>query len=172
MKKVQGKNTPQYMKIENHPQLNDVWKNRVGKTYIVCDATPYDIVIGQMLMAITVEVIEGVNGVIAEIDKSTCLVHPALEETFGNILLEGMARRVVVIGGEHSGAVPFVLQNGKCGILCDVTSVESIVNAMEKSLDEKTAIQLLNDGTDYLLNTYSSDVVLNRHIDLFNQRIK
>ena len=65
MKKVQGKNTPQYMKIENHPQLNDVWKNRVGKTYIVCDATPYDIVIGQMLMAITVEVIEGVNGVIA-----------------------------------------------------------------------------------------------------------
>ena len=83
-----------------------------------------------------------------------------------------MARRVVVIGGEHSGAVPFVLQNGKCGILCDVTSVESIVNAMEKSLDEKTAIQLLNDGTDYLLNTYSSDVVLNRHIDLFNQRIK
>lgn len=111
-------------------------------------------------------------GVIAEIDKSTCLVHPALEETFGNILLEGMARRVVVIGGEHSGAVPFVLQNGKCGILCDVTSVESIVNAMEKSLDEKTAIQLLNDGTDYLLNTYSSDVVLNRHIDLFNQRIK
>ena len=53
------------MKIENHPQLNDVWKKRVGKTYIVCDATPYDIVIGQMLMAITVEVIEGVNGVIA-----------------------------------------------------------------------------------------------------------
>lgn len=65
MKKVQGKNTPQYMKIENHPQLTDVWKNRVGKTYIVCDATPYDIVIGQMLMAITVEVVEEVSGVVA-----------------------------------------------------------------------------------------------------------
>ena len=65
MKKIQGKNTPQYMKIENHPQLNDVWKKRVGKTYIVCDATPYDIVIGQMLMAITAEAVEDVSGAVA-----------------------------------------------------------------------------------------------------------
>ncbi len=65
MKKSQGKNVPQSMKIENHKPLNEVWKKRIGKTYIVCEATPYDIVVGQMLMAITIEEVEGVEGAIA-----------------------------------------------------------------------------------------------------------
>ncbi len=65
MKKSQGKNVPQSMKIENHEVLSDVWKKRIGKTYIVCDATPYDIVVGQMLMAITIEEVENVEGAIA-----------------------------------------------------------------------------------------------------------
>ena len=64
MKKTQGKNIPQAMKIENHPVLSDAWKKRIGKTYIVCDATSYDIAIGQMLMAITIEEIEEVEGAI------------------------------------------------------------------------------------------------------------
>ncbi len=65
IKKSQGKNVPQSMKIENHKPLNEVWKKRIGKTYIVCEATPYDIVVGQMLMAITIEEVEGVEGAIA-----------------------------------------------------------------------------------------------------------
>lgn len=64
MKKTQGKNIPQAMKIENQHALSDAWKKRIGKTYIVCDATRYDIAIGQMLMAITIEEIEEVEGAI------------------------------------------------------------------------------------------------------------
>lgn len=96
------------------------------------------------------------------IDESYCLVHPSLEESFGNIFLEAMARRVPTIGGDNSGAVPCVLGNGKYGILCDVTNVDSLTNAMEKILDENLASQLVNSATDNLMANYSSEVVVRK----------
>lgn len=103
------------------------------------------------------------------IDKCTCLVHPALEETFGNILLEGMARRVVVIGGKKSGAVPAVLQNGRCGILCDVEKTESMVDAMEKALDKGVQDVLINSATTELNDKYNSEVIVYKHLMLYNK---
>lgn len=106
------------------------------------------------------------------IDKCTCLVHPALEETFGNILLEGMARRVIVIGGEKSGAVPSVLQNGRCGILCDVENKESIVEALEMALDKEMRDKLINTATIVLNDKYNSETIVNKHLALYQKYIK
>ncbi|MCE5174354.1 MAG: glycosyltransferase family 4 protein [Bacteroidales bacterium] len=105
-------------------------------------------------------------------DEVTCLVHPSLEETFGNILLEGMARRVPVIGGEKSGAVPFVLKQGKCGCLCDITNPESIMNAMMKIVTDKSyASSLVNNGTTVLLEEYSGSVVEQKHMQFYESII-
>lgn len=105
--------------------------------------------------------------VISYLDQSSIMVHPSLEETFGNTLLEAMARRVPVIGGKDSGAVPTVLGNGKYGICCDVTSPEEIVNAIIFLLDKKNAEQKVNAATGYLLDKYASDVVCIKHIELY-----
>lgn len=61
-----------------------------------------------------------------ELDKSTLMLHPALEETFGNIIVESMARKTPVIAGEKAGAIPFLLQGGKLGWLCDVSSEKAM----------------------------------------------
>ena len=47
------------------------------------------------------------------IDQATLFITPSLEETFGNTLLESIVRKVPVIGGINSGAVPYVLQYGE-----------------------------------------------------------
>jgi len=57
-------------------------------------------------------------------------VHPAIEESFGLVLVEAMAQRVPVIGGESSGAVPWVLGHGEAGILVDVTAPDELAEAM------------------------------------------
>lgn len=101
------------------------------------------------------------------IDKSNCLVHPSIEETFGNILLEGMARHKVVIGGKKSGAVPQVLGNGKYGILCDVLDENSIFEAMKLSLDNNIERSLTKEAFEYLSNNFSSDVIVDKHIALY-----
>jgi glycosyltransferase involved in cell wall biosynthesis len=58
------------------------------------------------------------------------LVHPSLEESFGMIFLEAMALRIPTIGGQNSGAVPWVLDHGKAGLLVDVTDPEDVAMAM------------------------------------------
>jgi glycosyltransferase involved in cell wall biosynthesis len=62
------------------------------------------------------------------------LLHPALEESFGNVLVEAMAKCVPVVGGENSGAVPWVLGEGRGGLLVDVSNPEAIAEALEQLL--------------------------------------
>lgn len=107
-----------------------------------------------------------------EIDKVNCLVHPSIEETFGNILIEGMARGVVVIGGEKSGAVPQILGNGEYGILCDVTDEESLSNAMEKTLDSVFCKRMSEKALLYTKETFSSLAVMKEHVVLYERMLK
>ncbi len=109
--------------------------------------------------------------VISLLDSSTMMVHPALEETFGNTLLEAMARRVPVVGGEMSGAVPAVLGNGKYGICCDVTRSNEIFKAMVRLMDIEVADAYINRATNHLIMNYASDVVCANHIRLYNSFI-
>ncbi len=63
----------------------------------------------------------------AEVDV---LVHPALEESFGMTLIEAMALRLPTIGGKNSGAVPWVLDYGRAGMLVDVKNPAEVAAAM------------------------------------------
>lgn len=103
------------------------------------------------------------------IDQSYCLVHPSKEETFGNILLEGIARKTLCIGGKNSGAVPQVLGNGKFGILCDVNNAESLCYAMEKAQDKDLYDRLVADAYDYVKSHYSSDVIVDKTIQIYKK---
>lgn len=106
---------------------------------------------------------------IDEIDRCSCLVHPSLEETFGNIFLEGMSRCLPVIGGSKSGAVPYVLDNGNSGILCDITSVDSIENALEKSCNPIIVKKLVSNATKLLKMQYASNEIAQKHIYLYQK---
>lgn len=101
------------------------------------------------------------------LDKMSCLVHPSLEETFGNTLLEAMSRCVPCIGGDDAGAVPDVLGHGKFGIVCDVKKPQAIYDAMVKMNDSEVSIQIQLNATKMLKENYSSDVIVKKHIELF-----
>jgi glycosyltransferase involved in cell wall biosynthesis len=60
------------------------------------------------------------------------LIHPSLEESHGIVLIEAMALGIPTIGGVKSGAVPWTLDDGRAGILVDVTSADAIAGAMTK----------------------------------------
>lgn len=106
------------------------------------------------------------------IDFCSALVHPSLEESFGNTLLEGMARRIPVIGGKKSGAIPYVIGNGKYGLLCDVTNPNDIEKALKTSLKTSELKETIDRATDYLKNNLTEEIVCSKHIALFNIYIK
>jgi glycosyltransferase involved in cell wall biosynthesis len=83
-------------------------------------------------------------------DNADLLIHPSLEESFGLTLAEAMCRKLPVIGGKNSGAVPWVLDYGKAGLLVDVKSATEIAD---------NAISVLSDKC--LWETYSEAGYLN-----------
>lgn len=98
------------------------------------------------------------------------MVHPSLEESFGNVLIEAMSQNILVIGGEKSGAVPSVLGYGEYGVLCDVTNSDSIANAMEDAylhFDEyQTKIQ---KSLKYVREKYSVNRITDMHLEIYNK---
>lgn len=102
------------------------------------------------------------------LDSASCLIHPSLEETFGNILIESMSRCVPCIGGEESGAIPQVLGYGKYGLVCNVKDYRSILKAMLTMNDANIYSNIQNQATMMLRLNYSSDVIVKKHIDLYN----
>jgi L-malate glycosyltransferase len=58
------------------------------------------------------------------------LVHPSLEESFSMVIAEASALGIPSIGGVRSGAVPWTLDEGRAGLLVDVTSEEQLAEGM------------------------------------------
>jgi L-malate glycosyltransferase len=70
-------------------------------------------------------------------DGIDIFVHPSLEESFGMVLLEAMARAVPVIAGDRSGAVPWLLNEGAAGLLVDVSRADAIAAGIVKLTDNE-----------------------------------
>ena len=100
-------------------------------------------------------------------DEMSCLVHPSLEETFGNILLEAMSRCVPCIGGKESGAVHSVLGDGKYGMVCDITKPDEIKDKMELIHDKKYITDITVEATGMLKEMYASTSIGAKHLDLY-----
>lgn len=60
------------------------------------------------------------------------LVHPALEEAQPMALIEAMALTIPVIAGQASGGVPWTLDEGRAGLLVDVTDAHALAQAMAR----------------------------------------
>ena len=102
------------------------------------------------------------------IDSTSILIHPSLEETFGNILLEGMARKVPIIAGMNAGAVPFILKQGKYGCLCDVKKEVEIYNSICMIMNDEVYRNLLVENAfNYLKNNYLDEIIVEKHISLY-----
>ena len=83
------------------------------------------------------------------LETTDILVHPSLEESFGMTIAEAQLAGVAVIGGAHSGAVPWTLDYNRAGRLVDVRSTSSLAEAMrELALDHATRSRLARAGAD------------------------
>ena len=103
-------------------------------------------------------------------DRARIFVAPSLEETFGNTLLESMARKVPIVAGENSGAIPYVLHHGKAGFLCDVSSIVVLSNQIEQVYqNQEKANSIVLNAYNILLSEYLAKDVCKKHIQLYEK---
>ena len=106
------------------------------------------------------------------ISSAWVLVHPSLEESFGNTLIEAMVCSVPVIGGRNSGSVPWVLGHGKGGMLCDVTDINDITLSILKLLnDEKLRREIGKKGRLWVENNFSIAKVAEQTIEFYRKML-
>lgn len=78
------------------------------------------------------------NAVILDsLSRAHLCVHPSLEEAFGQVILEALSVGTPVIAGCDAGAVPWVLENGRAGILVDTRDAEALSASMAALLSDR-----------------------------------
>lgn len=108
---------------------------------------------------------------LAEIANAKLLLHPALEESFGMTILEAMRAGTPVVAGRKSGNVPYLLDFGRCGYLCDVTDARDIevtlIEALTKADDTEARVC---SGRQRFEQCYSEDRALDR-LEIYCSRV-
>ncbi|MEJ8757027.1 glycosyltransferase family 4 protein [Pontibacter sp. H259] len=98
------------------------------------------------------------------------LLHPSYEESFGMAVLEAMVAGTPVVAGENSGFIPELLENGKSGLLCDITSPDAMAACVIKLLENDNLREdLAQNARKYARANFSEEVVVAKHLSLFNQ---
>lgn len=93
-----------------------------------------------------------------QLSTADLLLHPALEESFGAVLIEAMSLGVPVIGGQASGAVPWVVGEG--GRLVDVSLPQAIADSALELLSDPLALTELGaQARQRTLARFSPDAV-------------
>ncbi len=101
-------------------------------------------------------------------EQATLMIHPSLEESFGNTLVEAMAQGLPVIGGMESGAVPYVLDYGKAGALCDVSNPQELAKTIIYLLGNNAKREeIAQAGLNRVRTVFSPEAVANQTIELY-----
>jgi glycosyltransferase involved in cell wall biosynthesis len=106
-----------------------------------------------------------------EISKAHVLLHTSLEESFGVVLIEAMSQGIPAIGGEKSGAVPWVIDNSD--LLVDVSNPLAIKNKIihlfnSQESYEKIALECYNNT----LSRFSDKVIVQQYLSYYNDILK
>ena len=102
------------------------------------------------------------------LSSADLLVHPSLEESFGMTLVEAMAKRVPVIGGRRSGAVPWVLADGAAGVLVDVTSAAALAQASLDLLTDSSRWQHVSAaGFEHAAATFKLSTTVAHYLESY-----
>lgn len=104
--------------------------------------------------------------ILVALKESHILLHPSLEESFGVVLIEAMSMGVPVIGGIHSGAVPWVIKEQK--LLVDVNDSGLIANKLFEIINDDVLYKNLSiEGFDNVRNRFSSSIVTKEYLNYY-----
>jgi glycosyltransferase involved in cell wall biosynthesis len=105
-----------------------------------------------------------------EVKRASVFLHPSREESFGMSVLEAMVLGTPVVGGSHSGNVPFLLNLGRAGLLCDVDSPEDIAGAIRRIFSNPELSQSISlNAIEFARTKFREDVVVKQYLQYYGE---
>jgi glycosyltransferase involved in cell wall biosynthesis len=109
------------------------------------------------------------------IDKIGCALinlHPSREESFGMSVLESQVLGTVVVGGIKSGNIPYLLDYGNAGYLCNIEDpediTEKVIDCIENPVKRK---DIEKKAKEVALEKYSSSKIIQQYLNLYERVI-
>ena len=100
-----------------------------------------------------------------KISRAKIFLHSSKEESFGMSVLESMVLGTVVIGGNNSGNIPKLLNNGRAGILCNVNSSENIAESLTYLLKSPNSCDKISRSAKNFAKThFTESVIVDRYL--------
>jgi len=142
----------------NGPAYHYAIRNNLGEGVFFIGNLPYD-------------------ATIEKIKKALLCLHASREESFGNAVLESMVLETPVVGGRHSGNIPFLLDKGNAGILCDINSPKDMADGVCSLLfNEKLAQELVLKAKMFAKENFTEEssvqAYINYYTDILAEREK
>ena len=98
------------------------------------------------------------------------MIHPSLEETFGMSIAESMVAGVPVVAGAASGAVPWVLDDGRAGILVDVRDPTDIARAATQLVSSRShREEVARAAKAFAMARFSPSAVSGAYLSLYEK---
>ena len=108
--------------------------------------------------------------VIEEIKKAIVCLHPSLEESFGMSVLESQVLGTAVVGGQNSGNIPYLLEQGNTGYLCDVEKPNDIAKILLETIEYPTYRQKIEGrARELAFIKYSSAKIVPLYLEEFKR---
>lgn len=100
-----------------------------------------------------------------EYAQAAVFCSPSLEESFGNTLIEALQAGLPVVAGENSGAVPWVLFDGRAGRLVNVREPAAIAAAVCEAIDDPSSTVAPGfDVAASVADRYTPSVIASRYV--------
>jgi len=100
-------------------------------------------------------------------------LHSSREESFGMSVLESQIFGTVVIGGLKSGNIPYLLEHGEAGILCNIEDPNDIAAKLEICVkDDKLRNRIEDYARSRAYEKFSSSIIIDKYITLFLNILK
>jgi glycosyltransferase involved in cell wall biosynthesis len=101
------------------------------------------------------------------------LVHPSREESFCVSIADAMAMGIPVIGGSKSGAVPWLLERGTCGLLADVNDEKDVASAMVRLAQDASLARSLRESSRQRIEKYFQlGQVAGKYLELYEKKLE
>lgn len=110
------------------------------------------------------------DDVISHMTKADVFVHPALWESFGMVIVEAMAQGLPVVAGSGSGAVPWVLDNGKAGQLTDVADPHALAASILSVCRDRALWEKLSQaGFEHARTAFAASNVVPKYEGMYRR---
>lgn len=108
--------------------------------------------------------------ILSELRRASLFVHPSLEESFGMVVIEAMSQGVPVLGGDQSGAVPWLLDGGNAGYLSNVANPDVLAQDILAAISDPAALQRVADaGQARAKQEFTAEAMVDRYLTLYGE---